>query len=160
MSDGFTVAAALGEPTIFDCPNCHETIDARAETCRFCGMKVDHEAAHLAALQLAKINQGCSDASYMRSTALAIPVFFVLRLVPFFGFVGLIGFIGLTVGIPIWTMIWWFKYGEIASRDDDFVKARRTVKIITIAVPIVLFVFVILPFLVAFVLGILAAMKR
>jgi hypothetical protein len=88
MSDGFSIGAALGEPSIFDCPNCKETIDANAETCRFCGMKVDREAALKAAALLARINQACSDASYMKSTALALPVFFVLRFVPFISFVG------------------------------------------------------------------------
>lgn len=79
MSDRFTIGAAMGEPTIFECPACKETIDAKAETCRFCGVAVDHESAHKAAALMAKVNQACSDASYMKSTALALPVFFALR---------------------------------------------------------------------------------
>jgi hypothetical protein len=142
MSDGFTIGAALGEPTIFECPNCKETIDARAETCRFCGVKVDHEAAHTAAALMAKINQACSDASYMKSTALAIVAFFVLRLVPFLGLLGGIGFWGLLVGVPIWSLIWLSRYRRIETDDAEFLKARGTVKWIGIIVTAVLVVFV------------------
>jgi len=134
VSDGFTVGAALGEPTIFDCPNCKETIDSRAETCRFCGAKVDHEAAREAAALMARINQGCSDASYMSSTALALPVFFVLRFVPFFGSVGTIGFWILLFAIPVWALRWWFKYRDIVSEDPDFRQAEKRVRVAGIVV--------------------------
>jgi len=156
MSDGFTIGAASYAPTIFQCPNCDETIDAQAETCRFCGAKVDREAALESALRLSKINQACSDASYMRSTTLTLPVFFGLRFVPFISLVGTIGFIGLLIGIPIWAIIWWRKYSAIVTTDADFLKARRTVMLIAIFVPIVLVFFVIAPFL----LGILIGLHR
>lgn len=134
MSDGFTIGAAVGEPTIFECPNCKETIDARAETCRFCGVKVDHEAALMAAALMARINQACSDASYMKSTALALPAFFLIRFVPFISLVGTIGFWGLLVVVPVWAMIWSIRYRGVVSEDADFNKARRTVKWIGIIV--------------------------
>jgi len=144
MSDGFTIGAALGAPTIFDCPNCRETIDATAETCRFCGVKVDREAALKAAAVLAKVNQACSDASYMKSTALAIPVFIGLRFVPFFSSVGTIGFLGLTVGIPIWALVWWAKYRGIGAGDAEFLAARKTVRIVGLIVTALLLLNVIL----------------
>ena len=92
MSDGLTIGAAMAEPTIFECPACKETIDAKAETCRFCGVKVDREAALRLRWMLAQVNQACSDASYMRSTALTLPVFFGLRFLPFVSLLGTIGF--------------------------------------------------------------------
>lgn len=141
MSDGFTIGAAMGEPTIFECPNCKETIDAKAEACRFCGAKVDHEAALKAAAELAKVNQACSDASYMRSTALTLPVFFGLRFVPFIAVVGGIGFWVLLFGIPIWSVIWHSKYRSLTSDDAEFRKARKTVKWIGVIVAGVMLVF-------------------
>lgn len=153
MLDGFTINAALNDPSIFECPNCKETIDAKAEACRFCGVKVNHEAALKSALLLAKVNQACSDASYMRSTTFTLPVFFCLRFVPFISFVGTIGFIGLLIGIPIWALIWWRKYAGIGSQDADYVKARRTVMLTGIFVPILLVIFVIAPFLIGILIG-------
>jgi predicted RNA-binding Zn-ribbon protein involved in translation (DUF1610 family) len=147
MSDGFTIAAGSYTPTIFTCPKCGETIDSSAESCRFCGEKVDPEAAMQAALLLSRINQACSDASYMKSTALAVPVFFVLRFVPFLSVLGLIGFVGLNFTIPIWSVRWWFKYGRIESTDAEFRKARTTVKIAGIAVTATLLLFVVVPLL-------------
>jgi hypothetical protein len=144
MSDGFAIGAALGTPTIFDCPSCRETIDATAETCRFCGVKVDQGAALKAAAVLAKVNQACSDASYMKSTALAIPVFIGLRFVPFFSSVGAIGFLGLTVGIPIWALVWSAKYRGIGAGDAEFLAARRTVKIVGLVVTALLLLDVLL----------------
>ena len=153
MSDGFTIGAALGAPTIFQCPNCNETIDSSAASCRFCGAKVDPEAAMLAAEALAKINQACSDSTYLRSTALAIPVFFVLRYVPFFGWVGTVGFIGLCIGVPVWAMRWWSKFARIATPDAEFRSARNTVKFVGISVSAVFVVVIVLPFVVGFLLA-------
>jgi hypothetical protein len=150
MSNGFTVAAGSLAPTIFTCPKCSETIDSSAPACRFCGEKVDPEAAQQAAILLAKINQGCSEASYMKSTALAIPVFFVLRFLPFMALLGLIGFVGLSFVIPFGALRWWFKYGRLTSTDADFLKARTTVKIVGFAVTAVLLLLVIGPFLIGF----------
>jgi hypothetical protein len=148
MSDGFTIGAAMGEPTIFDCPACKETIDASAETCRFCGVKIDHEAARKAAAIMAKVNQACSDASYMKSTALTLPVFFAVRFVPFISGAGTLGFWVLLVAIPFWALRWLLKYRGIESDDAEFRKARSTVKWIGIIVAAVLLVFLALNILV------------
>jgi len=144
MSDGFTVGAAMGEPTIFECPSCRETIDAKAETCRFCGATVDRDAALKAAALLSRVNQACSDASYMKSTALALPVFFVLRFVPFFGSLGSLGFWVLLVVIPVWALRWWLKYRKIETDDADFRRARGRVMAIGIVVTCLLVIFILL----------------
>lgn len=146
MSDGFTIGAAMHTPTIFECPHCKETIDSTADSCRFCGAKVDPESARKAAALMARINQACSDASYMRSCALSVPVFFVLRFVPFVAMLGGVGFTGLSFIVPIWAMRWWSKFGNIESDDADFRKARSTVKIAGIVVAIALVLLIILPF--------------
>lgn len=128
MSDGFTIGAAMAEPTIFQCPSCRETIDANAGSCRFCGATVDRESALKAARALAEINQACSDASNIRITALTIPVFFLVRYIPFFGWAGTIGFWCLLLFVPIWAGLWLFKYRSILTDDADFLRARKTVK--------------------------------
>jgi hypothetical protein len=155
MSDGFTIGAAMQAPTIFQCPHCNETIDSSAASCRFCGAPVDHEAAQIAAILLAKINQACSDASYMRTTAVAIPIFFALRYLPFFSMAGTIGFIGLLFAVPIWAIRWWLRFGKIVSADPDFKKARSTVKFSGIIVTGVLLLFEVVPFCLT-VFGVLA----
>jgi hypothetical protein len=146
MSDGFTIAAGSYAPTIFTCPRCSETIDSSAEACRFCGEKVDPVAAQQAALVLAKVNQACSDASYMKSSALVIPVFFFVRYLPFFSMVGGIGFIGLSFAVPIWSLRWWSRYGKLVSTDEEFLKARKNVRYIGIVVTCILVLLVLLPF--------------
>ncbi len=138
-------------PAIFQCPNCNETISSTAESCCFCGAKVDREAASRYAERLAKINQACSGASSMRNAALMLPVFFALRFVPFIRLVGGIGFLVLLLGIPVWAMRWWYKYGGIVPEDSDVVRARRTVKTIAILVPMVLAFFLMVEIAMAFV---------
>jgi hypothetical protein len=142
MPGGFTIGAAMGEPTIFECPNCKETIDATAETCRFCGAVVDREAARKAAALMAKVNQACSDSSYMKSTALTLPVFFILRFVPFISAMGGIAFWVLLIAIPLWSLRWLLKYRGIVTDDAEFRKARSTVKWIGIIVATILAIFV------------------
>jgi hypothetical protein len=150
MSEGFTIGAAMNAPTIFECPNCKETIDSTADVCRFCGVKVDHASAQKAAELLAKINQACSDASYMKTAALTVPVFFLRRFIPFASMLVGVGFIGLMIIIPGWAIRWWTKFGGIASSDSDFVKARTTVKVSGVTVSILLVLLVFVPFLIGF----------
>lgn len=145
MSDGFTIGAALNAPTIFQCSHCNETIDSSADACRFCGTKVDQEAALKAAALLARVNQACSEASTMRTTSLALPVFLLLRFIPFFGLVGAVGFIGVSVAVPIWAIRWWLKFGKLASTDLEFRKARSTVRLVAILVSTVFLTLVLLP---------------
>lgn len=142
-------------PSIFECPHCGETIDASAETCRFCGAPVDRPLALHRAMILAKVNRAVSDATYMRSCAVTLPVFFVLRFIPFLGMLGELGFIALSFVIPVWATIWWSRYSDLESKDPDYLKSRKAVRIAGIVVAIVLVVFVILPFLVAFTVGVL-----
>jgi hypothetical protein len=134
----------MGASTIFECPACKETIDARAETCRFCGAKVDAGAALQAAAVLSRVNQACSDASYMKSTALALPVFFVLRFIPFLSGLGSLGFTVLLFVIPGWTLRWWLKYRTIETADADFRRARKSVLIVGITVSCLLVIFALL----------------
>lgn len=153
MSDDFTIGAGSA-PSIFECPQCKETIDLSADSCRFCGTKVDREAAEKAALVMKKINQACSDSSYMMSSALAIPLFFLLRFLPFFSMVGTVGFIVLLIVLPAWALRWGIKFSSITTDDKDFIRARKNVKMIGITATVLLVFLVITPFVVAM-LGVL-----
>jgi hypothetical protein len=157
MSSGFTIGAASAASTIFQCPNCNETIDSSAESCRFCGSRVDHEAALKAAAVLSKVNQACSDATYMRSTALAIPVFFVLRFLPIVSMIGFVGFFGLLFAVPIWAIIWWLRYGNLSYMNDaEFARARTSVTWTGVVVGALFMIFVVG----SFALGLLAGLSR
>jgi hypothetical protein len=86
----------------------------------------------------------------MRSAALALPVFFVLRFVPFLSIVGLAGFCGLSLAVPAWALRWWIRFGAIPSSNSDYRQSRRAVRTVGIVVTCVLVLYVILPFVVGF----------
>ena len=127
---------------VFECPKCGETIDTSSDTCRFCGAKVNHDAAQKDAHLLARVDQACSDASVLRNTAvilLCLPPGILIGLVRnprFIQHVGfqntLLGFCALVLLVslpfPFWTMDWWAKYANLASADDDFQSTRKVVK--------------------------------
>jgi Ca2+/Na+ antiporter len=140
-------------PGIFDCPKCKQTIDASAVSCRFCGAHIDSDIALKSAALLAKANQAISEASFMRTVAFSLPVFFVLRFVPLISMLGELGFVGITIVLPIWGVVWWFRYNALEYDDAEFKKARRTVLIATIVVAAVFVLFVILPLGIGFVIG-------
>lgn len=142
MADGLIFDGPSENLDVFECPNCKETIDTSADVCRFCGAKLDHEAAQKAAHLLARVDQACSDASFLRNTAvvaflLALGVVISLlraaRLVLLFGFQNeLMGLcvlvLILSAPFPVWSLGWWTKYTSLTSDDEDFQDARTTVK--------------------------------
>ena len=159
MSDGFSGAAGSYGPSVFDCPKCRQTIDASATSCRFCGAPVDRDIALKSAALLARVNQAISEANYMRTVALSLPVFFLLRFVPFISMLGGLGFFGITVVVPVWGIVWWIRYSAIEYDDAEFKKSRRAVLITAIAVAAVFLVIVLLTLLAAFAIGLRAMHK-
>jgi len=127
---------------VCDCPHCGQTIDATADVCRFCGAKINHEAAQEAAHLLARVDLACSDASYLRNTTVIVlillggVVFALVRQPRFFVLFGfgntLLGFCVLVLLVcspfPLWTLRWWTKYAKIKSDDEDFQNARKVIK--------------------------------
>ena len=142
MADGLILEGPSEDLNIFECPKCKETIDTSADVCRFCGAKVDHEAAQKAAHLLARVDQACSDASVLRNTAVVaflLVLGIVYSLLRAARLVLLIGFqnevLGLSVLVlilsapfPIWSLRWWTKYTSLKSDDEDFQDARVTVR--------------------------------
>lgn len=129
MADTLQLASAS---RIFQCPNCGETIDTAAERCRFCSSPIDPAAAEMAANLMAKVNQACSDASYLKIAAVAMLAFIGMMFVPFLGLVGFGGYYFLMFAIPVLVIRWWIKFGRIKSDDKEFGSGKTIVIVITV----------------------------
>jgi hypothetical protein len=119
---------------VFPCPNCKETINTSMQACSFCSAPIDPAAAAAAAAQFARVNQACSDASYLKIMAGSSFTFLFLRLFPFLGLLGTIGFWFLELAIPLMTIHWWLKFGAIRIDDPGFARARRTALVVGLGV--------------------------
>ena len=93
-----------------------------------------------AAEKMTKINQACSDASFLRTAAFSVLVFIGVMFIPFMGLLGVVGYYFLLVAVPFLAIRWWVKFGSLQTDDSDFRRARTTVIVISalIVIPIVL----------------------
>jgi hypothetical protein len=142
MTDALIIDGPSEDLDVFDCPNCKQTIDTSADVCRFCGAKVNHEAAQMAAHLLARVDQACSDASVLRYTAVTafcLSVGVVLALLRNPRFIEHVGFQNALLGFcvlilivsspfPIWSLLWWSKNAKLTSDDEEFQNARSMVR--------------------------------
>jgi len=109
----------------FRCPNCNEMINDSMTQCRYCSVPVDPAVAQLIADRQEKANQACSDASYLRTAAVAMYVFLGVSLVPLLGF-AFWGFL-ITFVVVIFLLIrWQLRYGSLVTDDADYKTARRS----------------------------------
>jgi hypothetical protein len=112
-------------PRTLPCPNCKEIINDQMQVCRYCNVPVDPAIAAQQAELQSKVNQACSDASFMRTAAAAMFVFVALSLIPFLPFVYW-GFL-LTFFLVLILMVrWQISFGRLVTSDPDYVKARRS----------------------------------
>ena len=114
----------LTQPQTFPCPNCNEIINDTSETCRFCSAPVDPQAAAVLGELQSKVNQACSDASFLKIAAVAMWIFLGLQLIPFlpFGWAFLITFFVVLVLF----LRWMVKFGGVQTTDADFKQAKRS----------------------------------
>ncbi len=96
------------------------------QTCPFCSAPIDHAAATASAEEFAKVNQACSDASYLKIMAWSVLSAFLIMFLPIVGIAGLAGLWFLRFAIPVMLIRWWIKFGKIKSDDPEFVRAKRT----------------------------------
>lgn len=115
----------LANPRTFRCPNCKEMINDSMTQCRFCSVPVDPGVAQLIADRQEKANQSYSDASYLRTAAIAMYVFLGLSFIPLLGVVGW-GFIITFVVVLILLIRWQVKFSGLNSDDADYQSARRS----------------------------------
>jgi len=93
--------------------------------CRFCSVPVDPGVAQLIADRQEKANQAYSDASYLRTAAIAMYVFFGLSFIPFLPFVSWGSLI--TFFVVLFLLVrWQLRYGSLITDDADFKTARRS----------------------------------
>jgi hypothetical protein len=98
-------------------------INETAAQCRFCSLAIDPGVAELIAGRQEKVNEACSDASYLRRTAMAMYVFLGFALVFTFAYWGFL----ITFWMGLLLMIrWQVKFGELITNDPDYAKARRS----------------------------------
>lgn len=138
MANTLSITAELNRTRVFQCPNCKQTIDTRAEQCRFCSAPIDAADAERAAALLERVNQACSDASYLRIALVCGLVFLAMAFVPFMGLLGIAGYYFLLIAIPVWTIRWWVRFGRLKAEEGDFRKARKTMLLLAIPVSILL----------------------
>jgi len=141
MANSLSLTSTSSNAGIFECPVCKQTIDSSSTKCRFCSAAIDPAAAEVAAEKMAKVNQACSDASFLRTMAIAILVFFGLMFVPYLlSWVGLFGYYFLMFAVPFMTIRWWVKFGAIRADDRDLKRARTTVIVVSILGPLPLLI--------------------
>jgi hypothetical protein len=126
MAKSLSITSGMNQVRVFQCPNCKETINTSAQQCPFCSTPIDLGAADAAAEALSKVNQACSDASYLRIMAGAMLPFFGLSFVPFLGVIGNWGLAFLVFAVPVMAIRWWVKFGAIKADDSGFRGAKRT----------------------------------
>jgi len=80
---------------------------------------------------MARVNQACSDASFLRTMAISILVFLGVMFIPFMSLLGVCGYYFLMLAVPIMTVRWWIKFHAIRADDHDFKRARMTVIVIS-----------------------------
>lgn len=112
-------------PRTFRCPNCNEMINDSMKECRYCSVPVDPAVAQLVADRQEQANQACSDASYLRTAALAMYVFLTVSLIPFVPFVSP-AFMIVFVVVVLLLVRWQIKFGGLISSDSDYQAARRS----------------------------------
>ena len=128
MPGSLSIASSL-DSRIFQCPNCKETINTSATHCRFCSAPIDAHEAEAAADLMAKVNQACSDASYLRIMASSMAVLWLVSFLPLIGMVGFWGARFLLFAVPVMAFRWWKKFGSLHPDDPDFPRAKRAVRI-------------------------------
>lgn len=115
----------LASPRTFPCPNCKEIINDSMTQCRFCSVPVDPNVAQLIADRQEKANHAYSDASYLRTAAIAMYVFLGLSMVPFLPIVSW-GVLIIFIIVIVLLIRWQVRYSGLITDDADFKGARRS----------------------------------
>jgi len=156
----FESMGITNQARVFQCPVCKETIDTSAQKCRFCSASIDLRAAEEAADAMAKVNQACSDASYLKIAAAALLILFLKELLnsvrqfifhtkletydstSFLGStVTVIAILILLIVIVLAMAVrWWVKFRETTTDDSDFHRAKQAVVAVFVGVPILVLI--------------------
>lgn len=112
-------------PRTFPCPNCNEIINDSMTQCRFCSVAIDPGVAQLVAERQEKVNHAVSDASFLRTAAIAMYVFLGLSFIPILPAVDW-GFVIIFVVVIVLLIRWQIRFSGLVTSDVDYKKARRS----------------------------------
>ncbi len=126
MAKSLSITGVNNEVRVFQCPKCKETINTSLQQCPFCATPIDFRAAQAAAEIMDRVNQGCSDASYLRIIAGMMLACFGLSFVPVLGNIAVLGLTFLVFAVPVMAIRWWVKFGAVRADDSEFCRAKRT----------------------------------
>lgn len=143
---------SLGQPQVFQCPNCREFINTTMTHCSYCGVSVDANAAHTAAQNQQVVASACHDANYAKILARAFAAFYFISWIPVLGGFASLGWVALLFIVPILLVRWWVKYSKLQTADADYEKAKRETIIAAIIWAAVMVVWFILSVLLQIVL--------
>ena len=115
----------LSQSRTFRCPNCNEMINDSMQQCRYCSVPLDPAIVALVAERQEKANQAYSDASFLKTAAIAMFVFLGLSLIPFVPFVYW-GFLVTFVVVLVLLIRWQVKFGSLLTNDSDYKLAKRS----------------------------------
>jgi hypothetical protein len=143
----------LANPRTFRCPNCSEMINDHMTQCRFCSVPVDPGVAALIADRQEKANSAYSDASFLRTAAIAMYVFLGLSWAPLLPFIFFFGLLITFFVVLILLIRWQIRYATLVSDDPDYKSARRSWWIslaLLIGVPVIFIVRIVIEVLILF----------
>lgn len=113
------------EPTRpFPCPGCTEIISGKMARCKYCHAPVDAGIAEMLAETQGKVNQACSDASYLKAAAVGMWVLLGLCFIPLLPLVGLCFELTFVV-VLVLVIRWQLKFNDLNTSDADYAKATR-----------------------------------
>jgi len=115
----------FAQPRTFRCPNCKEMINDSMKQCPFCSVALDPGVIALVAERQEKANRAYSDASFLKTAAIAMFVFLVISLVPFLGIV-YYGFVITFIVVLVLLIRWQVKFGNLITSDEDYRRAKRS----------------------------------
>jgi Na+-driven multidrug efflux pump len=93
--------------------------------CRFCSVSIDPGVAQLIADKQEKANEAVSDASYLRTAAIAMYVLLGLSLIPFIPLASP-AFTFVFFVVVVLTIRWQVKFGNLQISDPDYQAARKS----------------------------------
>jgi Ca2+/Na+ antiporter len=109
---------------------------------------VDPGVAQLIADRQEKANQSYSDASYLRTAAVALYVFLLVSYVPLIGWIFGWGFLVTFIVVLVLLIRWQVRFGSLVTNDADYLKARRSWRLSLILWIIAIFLGFIIPFII------------
>ena len=99
-------------------------INDSMQQCNFCSVALDPGVVALVAERQEKANQAYSDASYLKTAAIAMFVFLGLSLIPIIPLV-YYGFVATFIVVLVMLIRWQLKFGKLLTSDADYGLARR-----------------------------------